>query len=206
MLSQVYGISCNSNLDASALTLQCLLSIYLGWLLHMQEDGAALLSGEKSPWTRRPSTGKAKSKGKAPKACASRTRKARDALTEHTDEELDETEFRKKVQSVFHLPIADAATSLGLGVTVLKKRCRRIDIPRWPHRKLASIEKLIASVEKVCSKLPLMPCVLAEPDAFMQCQMRYLSNIFSLLYVTSICAAVCWGQQLNISRHFDDMC
>jgi hypothetical protein len=130
----------------------------------MQEDGAAMLSGQKLPCTRRPSTGKAKGKGKA--------RKARD---EDGDETLDQAEFRRKVQSVFHLPIADAATSLGLGVTVLKKRCRRINIRRWPYRKLASIEKLIASVEKVCSKLPLMPSVLAEPDAFMQCQMRYLS-------------------------------
>jgi hypothetical protein len=171
----------------------------------MQEDGAALLSGQKLPRTRRPSTGKAKRKGKARKARASRTRKARDALTEDTDEELDEAEFRRKVQSVFHLPIADAAPLLGLGVTALKKRCRRINIPRWPYRKLASLEKLIESVEKVCSKLPLMPSVLAEPDAFMQCQMRYLSNIFSSLYVTSICAAVCWWQQLNISRHFVDM-
>jgi hypothetical protein len=136
----------------------------------MQEDGAAMLSGQKLPCTRRPSTGKAKGKGKAPKG-----RKARD---EDGDETLDEAEFRRKVQSVFHLPIADAATSLGLGVTLLKKRCRRINIPRWPYRKLASIEKLIASVEKVCSKLPLMPSVLAEPDAFMQCQMRYLSNLY----------------------------
>jgi RWP-RK domain len=136
--------------------------------LHMQEDDdgpAATPSAEKSLRTRRTTTGKVKGRGKAPKASASKTRKARCSMADDDDEELDEAEFRKKVQSVFHLPIADAATSLGLGVTVLKKRCRRINIPRWPYRKLASIEKLIESVEKVTSEYPLMPPVGMKHNA-----------------------------------------
>lgn len=32
-------------------------------------------------------------------------------------------------------------------MTVLKKFCRKFKVPRWPYRKLKSMEKLIASVE-----------------------------------------------------------
>ena len=82
------------------------------------------------------------------KARSAKARRVRENHDEDEDE-LDEEEFRKTVQTVFHLPISDAASKLGMGVTVLKKQCRRINIPRWPYRKLASIEKLIESVEKV---------------------------------------------------------
>jgi hypothetical protein len=123
----------------------------------MQEYGAAVLpSADISLRTSRATPTKAKGKKKVTKAHASKTRKFRGNMADDDEEELDEAEFRKKVQSVFHLPIADAATTLGLGVTVLKKRCRRINIPRWPYRKLASIEKLIESVEKVPSQSPFM--------------------------------------------------
>jgi hypothetical protein len=124
----------------------------------MQEyDAAVLPSAEISHLARsRATPTKAKGKKKTTKTHASKTRKIRGNMADDDEEELDEAEFRKKVQSVFHLPIADAATTLGLGVTVLKKRCRRINIPRWPYRKLASIEKLIESVEKVPSQSPLM--------------------------------------------------
>ncbi|XP_004955211.2 protein RKD3 [Setaria italica] len=35
----------------------------------------------------------------------------------------------------FCMPIKQAAQELNVGVTVLKKRCRELGIPRWPHRK-----------------------------------------------------------------------
>ncbi|KAF8779801.1 hypothetical protein HU200_002062 [Digitaria exilis] len=35
----------------------------------------------------------------------------------------------------FCMPIKQAARELSVGVTVLKKRCRQLGIPRWPHRK-----------------------------------------------------------------------
>lgn len=47
---------------------------------------------------------------------------------------------------VYDLPIADAAQKLQIGVTVLKKYCRRFNIPRWPYRKIKSLDKLIESV------------------------------------------------------------
>ena len=46
----------------------------------------------------------------------------------------------------------DAAARLHLGVTTLKKICRRFSIKRWPYRKRSSIDKLIQR-----TKLYLVP-------------------------------------------------
>jgi hypothetical protein len=48
---------------------------------------------------------------------------------------------------VFHLPIEEAAKSLGIGQTMLKHYCRKFGIPRWPYRKRQSVVQLIASIE-----------------------------------------------------------
>lgn len=53
---------------------------------------------------------------------------------------------------VYHLPISEAAEGLDIGVTVLKKYCRKFKVPRWPFRKLKSMEKLIVSVEDYYAK------------------------------------------------------
>eukprot|EP00274_Cyanoptyche_gloeocystis_P001726 CAMPEP_0196663570 /NCGR_PEP_ID=MMETSP1086-20130531/53387_1 /TAXON_ID=77921 /ORGANISM="Cyanoptyche gloeocystis , Strain SAG4.97" /LENGTH=404 /DNA_ID=CAMNT_0041999445 /DNA_START=40 /DNA_END=1254 /DNA_ORIENTATION=- len=46
-----------------------------------------------------------------------------------------------KVRTVFHLPINQAAESLGCCVTVIKKFCRNKNIQRWPQRKIASFKQ-----------------------------------------------------------------
>ncbi|EFJ28257.1 hypothetical protein SELMODRAFT_73113, partial [Selaginella moellendorffii] len=43
----------------------------------------------------------------------------------------------------FTMPITQASNELKVGLTVLKKWCREFGIPRWPHRKLKSLESLI---------------------------------------------------------------
>lgn len=63
--------------------------------------------------------------------------------------QLERWNTLERLQSVYHKPINDAATALGMGVTVLKKQCRDRGITRWPYRKLSSLDKLIASVEAV---------------------------------------------------------
>ena len=40
---------------------------------------------------------------------------------------------------VYEKPINEAAKELEIGVTVLKKYCRKFDIQRWPYRKLKSV-------------------------------------------------------------------
>ena len=51
------------------------------------------------------------------------------------------------LQSVFHLQIDKAAKELGVGLTMLKKRCRMLHIHRWPYRALASLEKLLSGLD-----------------------------------------------------------
>jgi len=40
----------------------------------------------------------------------------------------------------FHLPINQVSKELGICATVLKKICRKNGIPRWPHRKIKSLD------------------------------------------------------------------
>eukprot|EP01133_Synstelium_polycarpum_P012377 gene12377-14522_t len=52
----------------------------------------------------------------------------------------------------FHLPINDVAKEIGVCATVLKKICRKNGIPRWPHRKIKSIDKMISNLENTTPK------------------------------------------------------
>lgn len=47
----------------------------------------------------------------------------------------------------FDLPIVEASKSLQIGLTALKKKCREFGIPRWPHRKIKSIDSLIRDLQ-----------------------------------------------------------
>ncbi|XP_009357371.2 uncharacterized protein LOC103948099 [Pyrus x bretschneideri] len=55
--------------------------------------------------------------------------------------ELDE------IQKYFDVPITQAAKELKVGLTVLKRRCRELNIMRWPHRKIKSLNALIENVK-----------------------------------------------------------
>ncbi|KAG9442965.1 hypothetical protein H6P81_018819 [Aristolochia fimbriata] len=48
----------------------------------------------------------------------------------------------------FGLPIAEASRNLKVGVTVLKRKCREFGIPRWPHRKIKSLDSLIQNLQE----------------------------------------------------------
>lgn len=48
---------------------------------------------------------------------------------------------------VFHLPLAEAASVLGVGSTALKKACRRHGIMQWPYRRLKKLSLLIESLK-----------------------------------------------------------
>jgi hypothetical protein len=55
---------------------------------------------------------------------------------------------KEALKAVYDLPIEAAAARLGVGVTVLKKYCRKFDIIRWPYRKRLSVHKLLGVVKE----------------------------------------------------------
>ncbi|KAG2440097.1 hypothetical protein HXX76_004211, partial [Chlamydomonas incerta] len=55
---------------------------------------------------------------------------------------------KQSLKDVYHLPINEAAAALNIGVTVLKKYCRKFSIPRWPYRKLNSVNKLMETFDR----------------------------------------------------------
>ncbi|KAI3843410.1 hypothetical protein MKX03_024304 [Papaver bracteatum] len=52
----------------------------------------------------------------------------------------------------FDLPIAEASRNLKVGLTVLKRKCRELGIPRWPHRKLKSLDTLIRNLQEEATR------------------------------------------------------
>ncbi|XP_057469717.1 protein RKD4-like [Actinidia eriantha] len=54
-----------------------------------------------------------------------------------------------EIQKYFDVPITKAAKELKVGLTVLKKRCRELNIMRWPHRKIKSLKSLIHNVKEL---------------------------------------------------------
>ncbi|KAL0489877.1 hypothetical protein AKO1_009344 [Acrasis kona] len=56
---------------------------------------------------------------------------------------------KAEIQQQFHLPLEDAARSLGICASVLKKTCRHHGIKRlWPYRKIKSLNKKKISLEQ----------------------------------------------------------
>lgn len=65
---------------------------------------------------------------------------------EHQEKSLSCLTF-EEVSQYFYMPITQAAKQLNVGLTLLKKRCRELGIPRWPHRKMKSLQTLINNVQ-----------------------------------------------------------
>ncbi|XP_040247362.1 uncharacterized protein [Aegilops tauschii subsp. strangulata] len=55
----------------------------------------------------------------------------------------------QQVSRCFCMPIKQAAEKLNVGLTLLKRQCRELGIPRWPHRKLKSLETLIKNAQEL---------------------------------------------------------
>mgnify|MGYP000235160700 CR=1 FL=1 len=51
----------------------------------------------------------------------------------------------------FDMPIDEASKKLKVGHGVLKRRCRFYGIPRWPHRKMKSLNSLIHNIQVMVS-------------------------------------------------------
>ncbi|KAE8715895.1 hypothetical protein F3Y22_tig00110159pilonHSYRG00125 [Hibiscus syriacus] len=48
----------------------------------------------------------------------------------------------------FDLPIVESSRNLNVGLTVMKRKCREFGIPRWPHRKIKSLDGLICDLQE----------------------------------------------------------
>jgi RWP-RK domain len=53
---------------------------------------------------------------------------------------------REHLASFFHMPSELACRELGIGLTVLKRQCRKYGILRWPFRKMKSLDNLIQRI------------------------------------------------------------
>ncbi|KAH1112855.1 hypothetical protein GLYMA_04G234600v4 [Glycine max] len=54
-----------------------------------------------------------------------------------------------EIRKHFGVPITEAAKRLNVGLTMLKRRCRELNVKRWPHRKLKSLQLLIDNVKEM---------------------------------------------------------
>lgn len=64
----------------------------------------------------------------------------------------------EQLKARFHLPMEDVARDFSVSPTLFKKICRRNGIPRWPHRKIRSIDRLIDTLKGA------LPTSLHETD------------------------------------------
>ena len=57
----------------------------------------------------------------------------------------------------FGVSINEAGEALGMCTSAIKKICRRHGIARWPHRKIASVEKSIHTIQHRIRELEVAP-------------------------------------------------
>jgi hypothetical protein len=72
-----------------------------------------------------------------------------------------------EIKEHFDVPITLAAKKMNVGVTLLKKRCRELNINRWPHRKLKSLMLLIEHLKvyysySILFELTTMPHIFKD--------------------------------------------
>lgn len=52
------------------------------------------------------------------------------------------------IKPYFQLNIEDAAKALGVGLTMFKRKCRKVGIPRWPKRKVRCLHLSVVNLNK----------------------------------------------------------
>jgi hypothetical protein len=62
----------------------------------------------------------------------------------------------------FDMPMLEASKNLKVGTTVLKRRCRELGLPRWPHRKIKSLDSLIHDLHQVLHTSPFLFIIYDE--------------------------------------------
>ncbi|GAM17518.1 hypothetical protein SAMD00019534_006930 [Acytostelium subglobosum LB1] len=85
----------------------------------------------------------------------------------------------------FHLPINDVAKEIGVCATVLKKICRKNGIPRWPHRKIKSLDKMIMNLEQTTPKNTEEELRIGEEIMSLRSKKAYLIKHPNILAIKS---------------------
>lgn len=57
----------------------------------------------------------------------------------------------EELKGLFHLPIKDAASAIGIGATVFKQVCRKHNISKWPYRQLHALNDSLEKIEKAAA-------------------------------------------------------
>eukprot|EP00958_Prasinococcus_capsulatus_P020654 scaffold2727_cov385-Prasinococcus_capsulatus_cf.AAC.14 len=81
------------------------------------------------------------------------------------------------IKQYFIYPITEAAAKLKVCPTVLKKRCRKYGIKRWPYRKLISLNNKISKFEEIMRSPTLSANVVSEISRkYVQQYLTYIST------------------------------
>lgn len=122
----------------------------------------------------------------------------------------------QSLRQYFHLPLSQAARSLGTCSTSLKKVCRKNGIERWPCRQIRSLTKTLTTLQRACLNINLPPnlrCQYGEEIAVLEKSLLDVTEVLSLILNCHILSLV---QNPNVdlshvnvkkrSRKGDDIC
>ena len=63
---------------------------------------------------------------------------------------------KEMLAACFNMTSEEACKKLGIGLTILKRHCRKFGISRWPYRKYKSLSRLIKHVSTCETSVPLL--------------------------------------------------
>eukprot|EP01125_Pyxidicula_operculata_P005840 TRINITY_DN2039_c0_g1_i2.p1 TRINITY_DN2039_c0_g1~~TRINITY_DN2039_c0_g1_i2.p1 ORF type:complete len:251 (+),score=20.35 TRINITY_DN2039_c0_g1_i2:19-771(+) len=81
---------------------------------------------------------------------------------------------KEELSEYFDMPIKIAAAKLGVCTTLLKKMCRNNGIPRWPHRKIHSLNRSIQQLEATLGRNPEEDAIISKEIATRKGQINLL--------------------------------
>ncbi|CAN8236257.1 unnamed protein product [Cochlearia groenlandica] len=109
-----------------------------------------------------------KSKGKGKKLTPLAIQRAR----------TQEMKLKGLTEMHFRLPIVEASKLLGVCPTVVKKMCRKGNLPRWPHRKIKSLERRITTLQGLLLRVK-KPMARARLEEEIESLRKEISDICS---------------------------
>ena len=81
----------------------------------------------------------------------------------------------------FTLPLAVAANNIGIGTSTAKRLCRKHGIFKWPHRRMASLKRLVSVLPDVSHEK-----ILAKEIFDTICEKHARSYVDMLMYIDDV--------------------